>query len=140
MIKFNPFWAVLTAVILVIILVSCNNSSDEVPFPENELGSSRPVTVPLQFSAEKKMTWDTVRHGDINSSIKKLDIDQLPSTPYDTSGFKPFSVQPDTCAGRHQCARPGQFHAAKREQRSIVPCGRPKYQHAAASAVQAAPL
>ena len=95
MTKYNPLYAVLTAVILVIILVSCNNTPDEVPFPENELGSSLPVAVPLQFSAEKKLTWDTVRHGGINPSIKKLDIEQLPSTPYDTSGFKSFSVQPE---------------------------------------------
>ena len=91
MIKFNPFIAVLTVVIFVNILVSCNNNSEEVPFPDNELVSSRPVAVPLQFSAEKKITWDTVRRGGINPLIKKLDIDQLPSTPYDTAGFKPFS-------------------------------------------------
>src|SRR6478736_3841663 len=95
MIKFNPFCAVLTAATFVIFLVSCNNNPDEVPFPENELGSSRPVAVPLQFSAEKKLTWDTVRHGGINPTIKKLDIDQLPSTPYDTSGFKPLSKPPE---------------------------------------------
>jgi hypothetical protein len=72
MTKYNPLYAVLTAVILVIILVSCNNTPDEVPFPENELGSSLPVAVPLQFSAEKKLTWDTVRHRRYKSFHKKI--------------------------------------------------------------------
>jgi signal transduction histidine kinase/streptogramin lyase len=95
MIKFNPSCAVLTTVILLNILVSCNNNPDEIPFPEDELGSSQPVAIPLQFSAEKKLTWDTVRRGGINPTIKKLDIDQLPSTPYDTAGFKPLSKSPE---------------------------------------------
>ena len=68
-----------------IILFSCNDRPDEIPFPENELGYSQPVTVPLQFTAEKKLTWDTARRGGIKPVIKKLDIDALPSTPYDTA-------------------------------------------------------
>jgi hypothetical protein len=77
-----------------IIFMSCNRSSNEIPFPENELGYAQPVNVRLQFSAEKKLTWDTVKRGGIQPTIKKLDIDQLPFVPYDTTGFKPFKVPP----------------------------------------------
>ena len=75
---------------LTVILFSCNNTGD-TPFPEIELGYSQPVTVPLKFSAEKKLTWDTTRRVTVNPVIKKLDIDALPSAPYDSTGFKPFS-------------------------------------------------
>ncbi|HYK44826.1 MAG TPA: two-component regulator propeller domain-containing protein, partial [Parafilimonas sp.] len=77
-----------------IVFISCNRNSNEIPFPENELGYAQPVKVPLQFSAEKKLTWDTVKRGGLQPTIKKLDIDQLPFVPYDTTGFKPFKVRP----------------------------------------------
>ncbi len=63
--------------------VSCNNSGN-VPFPENELGYTQPVTVPLVFSATKKLKWDTAQKGGITPVIKKFDIDALPAFPYDS--------------------------------------------------------
>lgn len=80
--------------VALIIFSSCHNSGD-IPFPEQELGYSQPVTVPLQFSAEKKLNWDTAKTGGIKPVIKKLDIDALPGVPYDTSGFKPFNKPPE---------------------------------------------
>jgi hypothetical protein len=50
---------------------------------------------PLVFSAAKKLDWVTVKTGLIKPVVKKLDIDALPSTPYDAQGFKPFPKQPD---------------------------------------------
>jgi signal transduction histidine kinase/ligand-binding sensor domain-containing protein len=77
-----------------IIFLSCRNNTN-IPFPENELGYTRPVTVPLQFTAEKKLKWDTVKKGAIKPVVSRLDIDALPSVPYDTTGFKPFLQSPE---------------------------------------------
>lgn len=77
------------------LLASCNNGSDEIPFPQKELGYAQPVTVPLKFTAEKKIKWDTAKRGGIKPIVKRLDIDALPSVPYDSSGFKPFSKPPE---------------------------------------------
>ncbi|MDE3143284.1 MAG: ATP-binding protein, partial [Bacteroidota bacterium] len=42
----------------------------------------------------KKLNWVTVKTGAIRPDVKKLDIDALPSTPYDASGFKPLPNPP----------------------------------------------
>ncbi|MBI2731581.1 MAG: hypothetical protein HYX40_12680 [Sphingobacteriales bacterium] len=73
---------------------SCNNSTN-IPFPEKELSYTQPVTVPLKFSAEKKLIWDTSAHGAITPVIKKLDIDALPSEVFDSTGFMPLPQKPD---------------------------------------------
>ena len=80
-------------VILISIFSSCNNS-ENIPFPESELGYSQPVTVPLVFSATQLLKWDTAKKGGITPVIQKLDIDALPSTPYDSTGFRPFAQPP----------------------------------------------
>ena len=80
-------------VILIIIFSSCNNS-ENIPFPEAELGYSQPATMPLVFSGAKKLKWDTAKKGGITPVIKKLDIDALPAIPYDSTGFKPFASHP----------------------------------------------
>ena len=80
-------------VIALIIFSSCNNS-EKIPFPENELGYSKPVTVPLVFSSNKPLKWDTAKKGGITPVIQKLDIDALPAIPYDSTGFKPFAQPP----------------------------------------------
>ena len=78
----------------IISFFSCNNSAD-IPFPEKVLGVAQPATTPLVFSEAKKLQWDTVRNGGISPVIKKLDIDALPSLPYDSTGFKPFAQPPE---------------------------------------------
>ncbi len=88
-------FAVTASSFLLITLFSCNNNSGEIPFPEKELGYAQPVSMPLQFSEEKKLTWDTVKKGGVNPVIKNLDIDALPSTPYDSTGFQPFPKAPE---------------------------------------------
>ena len=89
------FPALFLATFLTTIFTSCNNNSGNIPFPEKELGYSQPVTVPLQFSEEKKLNWDTARQGGIAPVVKKMDLDALPSTPFDTSGFRPFVKPPE---------------------------------------------
>ena len=80
MIKNQPYHFKLTATsFLLIILFSCNYNPGEIPFPEKELGYAQPVTVPLQFTAEKNLNWDTAKQGGIKPVIKKLDIEALPS-------------------------------------------------------------
>ena len=81
-------------VILLIIFSSCNNS-ENIPFPESELGYSQPVTVPLLFSAAKPLKWDTAKKGGITPVVQKLDIDALPSQPYDTTGFITYNQPPE---------------------------------------------
>jgi signal transduction histidine kinase/streptogramin lyase len=73
---------------------SCNNRGSDVPFPKNDSVWAKPLSQPLQFTAPKKLNWVTVKTGGIHPTIKKLDIDALPSTPYDASGFKPFASTP----------------------------------------------
>ncbi len=80
-------------VILLIIFSSCNNS-ENIPFPTSELGYSQPVTEPLVFSDAKPLKWDTAKKGGITPVIQKLDIDALPAIPYDSTGFKPFAQPP----------------------------------------------
>ena len=87
--------------ILIIIFSSCNNS-ENIPFPEAELGYTQPVTVPLVFSAAKKLKWDTAKKGGIKPVIQKLDIDALPAIPYDSTGFKPFSKSPEVVSFNYQ--------------------------------------
>jgi signal transduction histidine kinase/streptogramin lyase len=82
-------------VIVLIILSSCNNHRGDIPFPKNDSVWPQPVSQPLQLSAPKKLNWVTVKTGGIHPTIKKLDIDALPHTPYDASGFKPFASAPE---------------------------------------------
>ena len=89
----QPPIRLIAAAFVLLTFLSCNNSGD-VPFPEKEMGYSQPVTVPLKFSAEKKLIWDTASRGAVTPVIKKLDLDALPSTPYDTTGFRPLTGAP----------------------------------------------
>ncbi len=95
MYKHNFFcYPIIILSLVLITLFSCNFNSDETPFPEKELGYTQPVTIPLKLSAEKKLNWDTASRGAVTPVIKKLDIDALPSIPYDSTGFKPLKGLP----------------------------------------------
>ena len=88
------YYQLLAFVILLITFSSCNNS-ENIPFPNSELGYTQPVTVPLVFSDAKPLKWDTAKKGGITPVIQKLDIDALPAIPYDSTGFKPFAQPPE---------------------------------------------
>ncbi len=87
-----PFWHSIAFSFVLIVCISCNNSSN-IPFPDKELSFSQPVTEPLKFSTPKKLRWDSA--GKVNFITKSLDINQLASTPCDTAGFKPFTEPPE---------------------------------------------
>ncbi|MGN6247318.1 MAG: ATP-binding protein [Ginsengibacter sp.] len=77
------------------ILCSCNNSGSDIPFPGKELGISQPTTVPLKFTEAKKIKWDTVKTGRIKPVVQNLDINTLPSRPYDSTGFQKLAQEPE---------------------------------------------
>lgn len=66
-----------------------------MPFPEKELGYSQPVTSPLQLGAPVKLKWEVAKSGGIKPVVKKLDIENLSSTTYDTLGFQSFTKTPE---------------------------------------------
>ncbi|MEO7446261.1 MAG: two-component regulator propeller domain-containing protein [Ferruginibacter sp.] len=77
-----------------IVLNACNNS-DNLSFPENELGQSQPKSVPLVFSTPKKLTWDTAYTTGITAITTSFDIDALPVFSYDSTGFKTYLNIPE---------------------------------------------
>lgn len=76
-------------------LASCNSNVEDVPFPVTDSVWPQPVSQPLKLPAAKKLNAETLKTGGIHPTINKLDIDALPSTPYDASGFKPFAKAPE---------------------------------------------
>ncbi len=95
MIKIKIPYTVLIAYSAVIILGSCNHNS-EIPFPVNTTGYSKPATELLHFSETKKLKWIKVKSGREEPVIKRLDIDALPTSPYDTDDFKSFIKSPES--------------------------------------------
>jgi signal transduction histidine kinase/streptogramin lyase len=91
MFKNKSLYSASAVSIAFVFLSSCSYNAKDIPFPEKELGYSKPVTVPLKLTPEKQLVWDTTKQGEIKPLVKKLDIDALPFRPYDTSGFKPFA-------------------------------------------------
>jgi signal transduction histidine kinase/CheY-like chemotaxis protein/ligand-binding sensor domain-containing protein len=96
MLKATPYRLLLVpAILFLLFLTSCNNRPVDIPFPISDSGYPQPVQQPLQFSPPKKLKWVTLKTGSIKPSVRKLDIDALPSTHYDPSGFKPFGKTPE---------------------------------------------
>jgi len=83
------------AILFLLILASCSSKHAEVPFPVNDSTKPQPVSQPLQFGAPKKINWATIKSGEFNMVTKKLDLDALPTSPYDSFGFKPFLSPPE---------------------------------------------
>lgn len=75
-------------------IFSCSSVTD-IPFPENDLSFSQPVTVPLKFTETKKLAWDITNRRILNPVVKQLDIDALPTSEFDSTGFKPFTAAPE---------------------------------------------
>lgn len=89
----HTFLRLSTSIFALLFFVSCNNNKT-VPFPDAELGYTAPVSVPLVFTKPQPLTWDTVKTGGITLSAKTIDIEALPSVPFDSTGFKPFAAVP----------------------------------------------
>ena len=96
MLKATPYCLLIViAGIVLLSLASCNNHPADIPFPVSDSAYPQPLVQPLQFSAAKKLNWVTIKTGGIKSVRKKLDIEALPSTPYNVSGFNPFPKPPE---------------------------------------------
>jgi hypothetical protein len=89
----KPYPAIAFLAFVFICTASCSNNSADIPFPAADTGFAQPVTVPLQFGPERKANWVTINTG-IKPVIKKLDLDALPQSPWDTLGFRPFEEPP----------------------------------------------
>jgi signal transduction histidine kinase/ligand-binding sensor domain-containing protein/DNA-binding response OmpR family regulator len=76
-------------------MASCNSRTSEVPFPKNDSVHPQPVAMPLKWGAPKKLEWVTVRADGIKPVTKKLDLETLPYTEYDSTGFHPIPSPPE---------------------------------------------
>ncbi|MEO6315373.1 MAG: two-component regulator propeller domain-containing protein [Chitinophagaceae bacterium] len=77
-----------------IVFLSCNSSAS-IPFPEKELGFTQPEAMPLQFTGEKKLIFDTATKGGVKPVIRPLDLNALPSAVFDSNGFRNFTSAPE---------------------------------------------
>ena len=77
-------------------LVSCNNQVADIPFPVSDSAYSQPVVQPLQLSAPKKLEWVQTKTGISQPLTRKLNLNSLPASPYDTNDLKPFPKAPVT--------------------------------------------
>jgi signal transduction histidine kinase/streptogramin lyase len=75
-------------------LASCNSTVEDIPFPISDSAWPQPVSQPLKLFAAKKLNVETLKTGGVKPTIKRLDIDALPHTPYDVYGFKAFTSAP----------------------------------------------
>src|SRR6516225_12047942 len=83
------------ALIVLSFLGSCRNQAVEIPFPFSDSAYPQPVTMPLQLSSPKKLNWTTAKSGSLNPVVKRLDLEALPTQPFDSTGFKPLPRQPE---------------------------------------------
>jgi signal transduction histidine kinase/ligand-binding sensor domain-containing protein len=74
---------------------SCNDTPRDVALPADKLAFPQPVTTPLQFADTVLLKWDTIKKGSIRPVVKRLDLDALPSSPYDSTGFKKLTKAPE---------------------------------------------
>src|SRR5580765_425866 len=78
--------------VFLVLAISCNNRKTSIPFPE-KMEPPLPVTKALQFTASSKLSWPEGEP--VKPIVKKLDLSKLPSRPFDSSGFAPFSKPPE---------------------------------------------
>ena len=72
---------------------SCNFSHKAVPFPaDNEFYLA---TDPLKISDAIPVVFDSSQQRTVTPLVKKFDLNDLPSTVFDTLGYKPFLKQPE---------------------------------------------
>ena len=82
-------------VIVLIVFSSCNNHVADIPFPFGDSSRPQPIAQRLKLSEPQKLTWTLIKSDAIKPEIRKLDINALPSEPFDTTGFKPIQKQPE---------------------------------------------
>src|SRR5215467_8120568 len=82
------------ALIILFSFTSCRNQAKEIPFPFSDSAYPQPVAKPMKLGAPKKLSWTTVKSGSITPEVKRLDIEAIPSQPFDSTGFKPLPSIP----------------------------------------------
>src|SRR6516164_1211424 len=82
-------------VIVLIVFSSCNNHVADIPFPFGDSSRPQPIAQRLKLSEPQKLTWTLIKSDAIKPEIRQLDINALPSEPFDTTGFKPIQKQPE---------------------------------------------
>ena len=96
MLNIKPSHSLLvTAVMTLLIFSSCNRQNADTPFPISDSANLQPVDQKLAWSKPKKINWTIVRTDGIRPVIKKLDLNTLPSTEYDSLGFAPIISPPE---------------------------------------------
>jgi len=77
--------------VLALCLVSCWNSGDKVPFPENETEFTQPQKKAFKFSDPVTIQWKTLGPDSIKAiPTRKFSLDKIPSKPFDLGGAKPL--------------------------------------------------
>src|SRR5208283_2560707 len=71
--------AIVLAFSLFLATSACNYQAADIPFPVNDSGFAQPITQPLQFSAAKKLHWQSMDASAWKPEIKALDLARLPS-------------------------------------------------------------
>ena len=85
------FSTLLLTVFFSILLSSCNSVPDDIPFSQKELSYKKGVRIPMIFTPEKKLAWDTEKQGGVTAVIKKSDINTFPFITNGSSGFRVFA-------------------------------------------------
>jgi streptogramin lyase len=85
-----PALPAMTLAIVLLTLASCNNQAIDISFPANDSAYPQPVSQPIKLGNPRKLNWVTTKSGGLKPEIKKLDINELPATGFDTIGFRPI--------------------------------------------------
>lgn len=72
-------------------LSSCNNSSTTPALSLEQTEVKQPVSQPLQFSKSIHFDFAAIKPGTISVTTNDFDLSKLPSKPYDSVLFKPFT-------------------------------------------------
>ena len=83
------------SVLAMVFLFSCNSHPVDIPFPISDSSHSQPAVLPLQWGPVKKINWDTLKTDGVKFVSRNLDLNKLPSSSYDNSGFSPFDKAPE---------------------------------------------
>ena len=82
------FKRLLLLLITIVAIASCKNGSNSIEQPPSDF--KKPVVESLIFSKPKKIDWNALKTIGAKPAIKKLNFNNLPSEPYDTTALKPF--------------------------------------------------
>jgi len=78
-------------ILAIVALASCNNTPQNATVNIGQGTYEQPVVQPLSFSKPKKLNWSKIKRISSIPVVSTLNLDNLPSQPYDSAEFKPFS-------------------------------------------------